>query len=142
MAHIRQSRLDPGLDFRVKVLHTIQVVPSSLGSGNLKESEVFGWVMDREFPHTLASFLGTLIYFLDTLACFLDSFVRFLDTPFCLIDALILHPPLSPLLGGPPTARAGRGLDDPQRVLPTETTVESGTFQRKSGTCVSFSTSG
>jgi len=33
MAHIRQSRPDSGLGFRVKVLKIFQVVPSSLGSG-------------------------------------------------------------------------------------------------------------
>ena len=33
MAHIRQSRPDSGLGFQVKVVHTIPVVPSSLGSG-------------------------------------------------------------------------------------------------------------
>ena len=33
MAHIRQSRADSGLGFQAKVLNTVQVVPSSLGSG-------------------------------------------------------------------------------------------------------------
>ena len=33
MAHIRQSRLDFGLGFKVKVVETFQVVPSPLGSG-------------------------------------------------------------------------------------------------------------
>jgi len=32
---IRESRLDSGLGFQVKVLETCQVVPSSLGSGSL-----------------------------------------------------------------------------------------------------------
>jgi len=33
VAHIRQSRPDPGLDFQVKVLTTFLCVPSSLGGG-------------------------------------------------------------------------------------------------------------
>ena len=33
MARIRQSKPDSGLGFQVKVLHTLQGVPSSLGSG-------------------------------------------------------------------------------------------------------------
>ena len=33
MAHIRQSRPDSGLGFQVKVLKTLKVVPSLLGSG-------------------------------------------------------------------------------------------------------------
>jgi len=33
VAHIRQSRPDSGLGFQVKVLDTLQGVPSSLGSG-------------------------------------------------------------------------------------------------------------
>jgi len=33
MAHMRQSRPDFGFDFQVKVLTTVQVVPSLLGSG-------------------------------------------------------------------------------------------------------------
>ena len=31
MAHTRQSRPDPGLGLQVKVFHTVEVVPSSLG---------------------------------------------------------------------------------------------------------------
>jgi hypothetical protein len=45
MAHVRQSRpdyvLDSGLDSQVKALKTFQVVPSSLGSGNLKLLSVY-----------------------------------------------------------------------------------------------------
>jgi hypothetical protein len=37
MAHRRQSRLDSGPGFEVKVLETFQVVPSSLASGLPKE---------------------------------------------------------------------------------------------------------
>jgi len=33
MAHLRQSKTDPGLGFQVKVLDNFKVVPSSLGSG-------------------------------------------------------------------------------------------------------------
>jgi len=33
MAHVRQSRLDSGLDFQVKVFKTFSGVPSSLESG-------------------------------------------------------------------------------------------------------------
>ena len=33
MAHMKQSRPDFGLDFKVKVFRTFQVVPFSLGSG-------------------------------------------------------------------------------------------------------------
>jgi hypothetical protein len=33
MAHVRQSRPDSGLGFEVKVLKTLQVVPSTLASG-------------------------------------------------------------------------------------------------------------
>ena len=33
MAHVRQSRPDFGLGFRVKILQTFRAVPSSLGSG-------------------------------------------------------------------------------------------------------------
>jgi len=35
MAHLRQSRQDSGLDFQVKVLKRLQVVPFLLGSGDL-----------------------------------------------------------------------------------------------------------
>ena len=35
MAHVRQSRPDPGLGFQVKVVSTFEVVPSSLGSGRV-----------------------------------------------------------------------------------------------------------
>ena len=42
IAHIRQSRPDSGLGFRVKVLKTFEVVPSSLGSGRVRE-----WLDDQ-----------------------------------------------------------------------------------------------
>ena len=38
MAHTRQSRPDSGLGLQVNVLHTVEVVPSSLG-GALKIEE-------------------------------------------------------------------------------------------------------
>ena len=46
MAHTRQSRPDSGLGLQVKVLHTVQVVPSSLGGqvGRDKKND------DRETP--------------------------------------------------------------------------------------------
>ena len=34
MAHMRQSRPDPGLGFQVQVLQIVQGVPSSRGSGS------------------------------------------------------------------------------------------------------------
>jgi len=46
MAHIRQSRPDCGLGFQVKAPKTLQVVPSSLGSGRQGVSLSFQQVMD------------------------------------------------------------------------------------------------
>ena len=38
MAHIGQSRLDSGFGFLSKLLHTFQLIPSSLGSGRAHAS--------------------------------------------------------------------------------------------------------
>ena len=48
MAHVRQSKLDASLRFQVRVLKTIQVVSSSLGSG-LEHMSVLG----RDLSSTL-----------------------------------------------------------------------------------------
>ena len=64
MAHIRQSRPDSGLGFRVQFLNTFQVVPSLLGSGWLVRPHRGGGVA----VVTSVSFSSYISYFPCTIA--------------------------------------------------------------------------
>ena len=54
MAQIRQSRPDPGLDSKVKVLETFQGVPISL-EASLTMNESFSFTESARSKHTLPS---------------------------------------------------------------------------------------